>query len=48
MFDPVKRIVVGRPLATSEDEHQRVKKNVALAVFSPDAISCSPEPACWS
>ena len=48
MFDTFKRIIVGRPLASSEDEHQRVKKKVALAVFSPDAISCSPGPACWS
>ena len=31
--------MVGRPLATSEQEHQRIPKKVALAVFSSDAIS---------
>ena len=35
----VKRILVGRPLATSEQEHQRIPKLIALAVFSSDAIS---------
>jgi amino acid transporter len=39
MFDVVKRLVVGRPLATDEQEHQRLSKRVALAVFSSDAIS---------
>jgi amino acid transporter len=39
MFDTIKRIFVGRPLATSEQEHQRLTKTVALAVFSSDAIS---------
>src|SRR4051812_11727095 len=39
MLDTFKRIIVGRPLASSEDEHQRVTKTVALAVFSSDAIS---------
>ena len=39
MFDTLKRIFVGRPLATSEQEHQRLTKTVALAVFSSDAIS---------
>jgi amino acid transporter len=39
MFDSLKRIFVGRPLATSEEEHQRLTKTVALAVFSSDAIS---------
>ncbi len=34
-----KRILVGRPLATSEQEHQRISKTIALAVFSSDAIS---------
>jgi amino acid transporter len=32
-------LLVGRPLATSEQEHQRINKVVALAVFSSDAIS---------
>ncbi len=35
----VKRVLVGRPLATSEQEHQRIPKLIALAVFSSDAIS---------
>ncbi|MFI5046798.1 MAG: APC family permease, partial [Acidimicrobiia bacterium] len=35
----VKRILVGRPLATTEMEHQRIPKTIALAVFSSDAIS---------
>jgi len=39
MLDTLKRIVVGRPLATAEQEHQRLIKLIALAVFSSDAIS---------
>ena len=39
MLDTLKRVLVGRPLATSEQEHQRISKVVALAVFSSDAIS---------
>lgn len=39
MFDAIKRLLVGRPLATSEQEHQRIIKTIALAVFSSDAIS---------
>ena len=39
MFETLKRIFVGRPLATSEQEHQRIPKFVALPVFSSDAIS---------
>jgi len=35
----LKRVLVGRPLATTEQEHQRIPKTVALAVFSSDAIS---------
>ena len=35
----IKRLLVGRPLATSEQEHQRIPKVIALAVFSSDAIS---------
>lgn len=35
----VKRILVGRPLASAEQEHQRISKTIALAVFSSDAIS---------
>jgi amino acid transporter len=39
VFNTLKRLLVGRPLATSEQEHQRISKTVALAVFSSDAIS---------
>jgi amino acid transporter len=39
VLDTLKRIFVGRPLATSEQEHQRLPKRTALAVFSSDAIS---------
>ena len=39
MFETLKRIFVGRPLPSSEQEHQRLNKTVALAVFSSDAIS---------
>jgi amino acid transporter len=34
-----KRVVIGRPLATSEQDHQRLPKTIALATFSSDAIS---------
>jgi len=39
VLDVVKRLLVGRPLATEEQEHQRLPKKIALAVFSSDAIS---------
>src|SRR3954447_1167291 len=39
MLTLVKRILIGRPLATSEQEHQRLSKRIALATFSSDAIS---------
>jgi amino acid transporter len=35
----VKRVLVGRPLASSEQEAQRLPKVIALPVFSSDAIS---------
>jgi amino acid transporter len=35
----LKRVLVGRPIATTEQEHQRIPKVIALAVFSSDAIS---------
>src|SRR3954447_16887864 len=35
----VKRVLVGRPLASDQQEHQRIPKVIALAVFSSDAIS---------
>jgi amino acid transporter len=35
----MKRLVVGRPIASSEEHHHRLIKVVALAVFASDAIS---------
>ena len=35
----VKRILLGRPLATFEEDHQRLRKRIALPVFASDAIS---------
>ena len=35
----LKRVLVGRPLATNEAEHQRLPKTIALATFSSDPIS---------
>src|ERR1044071_3771656 len=39
MIDTMKRILGGQPLATEEQEHQRLRKLVALAVFASDPIS---------
>ena len=39
MTSTFKRIIVGKPIATSEEEHQRIGKPTALAVFASDAIS---------
>jgi amino acid transporter len=39
MFGTLKRIFVGRPLATTQMEEQRLTKSIALAVFSSDALS---------
>ena len=39
MLGPVKRLLVGRPLATTQMEEQRISKTIALAVFSSDALS---------
>ncbi len=35
----LKRLLVGRPIPTVDQEHQRIPKLIALAVFSSDAIS---------
>src|ERR687886_2800151 len=35
----LKRLLIGRPLGTAEQEHQRLPKTIALATFSSDAIS---------
>src|SRR5215470_15476164 len=39
MFEVLKRVFVGRPLASTAMEEQRLSKKIALAVFSSDAIS---------
>jgi amino acid transporter len=39
MYSLLKRVLVGRPISTTEQEHQRLPKRVALATFSSDAIS---------
>jgi amino acid transporter len=39
VLETLKRLLVGRPIASSESEHQRLNKTIALAVFSSDAIS---------
>ena len=39
MLTFAKRVLIGRPLATAEQEHQRLPKTIALATFSSDAIS---------
>jgi amino acid transporter len=36
---PLKRLLLGRPLSTEEEEHQRLRKRIALPVFASDAIS---------
>ncbi len=35
----LKRLLVGRPIASSEQDHQRLPKSIAVATFSSDAIS---------
>lgn len=35
----LKRLVIGRPIATAEEQHQRLRKIIALPVFASDAIS---------
>lgn len=35
----LKRVLIGKPLATADEQHQRISKKVALPVFSSDAIS---------
>src|SRR5918994_1492636 len=34
-----KRMLIGNPIATSEEHHQRLSKRVALPIFASDAIS---------
>lgn len=39
MAGALKRLFVGRPLASNEQDHQRLSKALALPIFSSDAIS---------
>ncbi|MEW6474002.1 MAG: APC family permease [Actinomycetota bacterium] len=39
VYSILKRVLVGRPLATHEQEHQRLPKIIALSTFSSDPIS---------
>ena len=39
MYSVVKRVLIGPPIASSEEHHQRLIKIIALAVFASDAIS---------
>jgi hypothetical protein len=35
----LKKLFVGRPIATAQARHERLSKSSALAVFSSDALS---------
>ncbi len=39
MLTDLKRLVIGNPLETARQHHERLSKKVALAVFSSDALS---------
>ena len=39
MASAFKRVLVGKPIASSEEQHQRLGKPTALAVFASDAVS---------
>jgi amino acid transporter len=39
VYSALKRLLVGRPIDTRDQEHQRIPKVIALATFSSDAIS---------
>src|SRR6478672_4083516 len=39
MFDVAKRLFVGRPLASTAMDEQKLTKKIALAIFSSDALS---------
>jgi amino acid transporter len=39
MYSTLKRILIGPPIPSSEEHHQRLIKFIALAVFASDAIS---------
>ena len=39
MFQFLKRLLIGSPIATSDEGHHRLRKTVALPVFASDAMS---------
>ncbi len=39
MVSLLKRVLIGRPIATAEEGHQRLRKRVALPIFASDAMS---------
>jgi len=39
MVSVLKRVLIGKPIATADEGHQRLKKRVALPVFASDPIS---------
>ncbi|HEX6288699.1 MAG TPA: APC family permease [Herpetosiphonaceae bacterium] len=41
MIGELKRVVIGSPIETARQEHERLNKRTALAVFSSDAMSSS-------
>lgn len=41
MIGELKRVVIGSPLETARQDHERLNKRTALAVFSSDAMSSS-------
>jgi amino acid transporter len=36
---PLKKILIGKPISSAEEQHQRLRKLIALPVFASDAIS---------
>ena len=39
MYSTAKRILVGKPIPSADEHHQRLRKFIALPVFASDAIS---------
>jgi amino acid transporter len=39
MFQSLKRLIIGRPIASADEGHQRLSKKIALPVFASDAVS---------
>jgi amino acid transporter len=39
MVSVAKRLLIGKPIATSEEHHQKLSKRVALPIFASDAVS---------